>query len=1126
MTDSEDRHHREQDVRDGADEGSADDARLAGALQEYLAALEAGRKPSQPEFLARHADIAEALAEHLDGLEFMHAAAPPGGRTDQVAAELAGLPVGMLLGDFRLVREVGRGGMGVVYEAVQVSLERRVALKVLPFASTLDPRQLQRFQNEARAAAGLHHTHIVPVYAVGCERGVHFYAMQFVEGQTLAAVIAEQRNLVARKGGQGQPAANPLHAATVDQADGRVIPAPGAETVPVAGGLSTARSTKDAEWFRTVAGLGVQAAEALDHAHQQGVVHRDVKPGNLMVDDRGHLWVTDFGLAHVQHGPASLTMSGDLVGTLRYMSPEQTLAKRVVVDHRTDVYSLGATLYELLTLEPPFTGTDRQELLRQIAFEEPRPPRRLNKAIPAELEIIVLKALEKNPAERYATAQELADDLRRYLEHKPINAKRPSLTHRLGKWTRRNRGLVAGVVVVLFLTALGLGVSTFLLSRANARAQDNLDKDREARSRAIHAQDKAETEAAKANAVTRFLVQDLLLKASPDESGPQVKMTVAELLNQAAAKIDKAFPNQPEVEAQVRETIGVAYLNLGLYAEAEPHLRRAVDLYRTSVGPEKVETLRATDHLVSLLNMRNQCDEAERLGLPNFEACRRIMGSDHHLTGNALRHMVRLLQHRDTIDEAVTLLRQHLEIGLRLHRAGTTIDWTDLMLVLVEFLDYQRNFAEAEVLARWVVEFTQRYGRPNQVDAVFELAVVLQDQHRYDEAEALMRQAVERLRRERGPAHADTVKAIRQLADLLERQGGRSAEAEPLYREALETYRSLGPKETRDSLGVTLILTEALMVQGKFVEAEALAREALPTSQEFGAYLHAWALLNLSEILMATGRAAEAEPLLREALAIRRQLLFAGHPRVANAESMLGGCLTALQRYAEAEPLLLAGYETLHRADQLKLWALPRWRRKAHERLVKLYEAWDKPDKAQEWRAKEVPVEDSRVPPDKWAAELREARQKLYRMFWETCSADAATYNRYAWIMATSFDPELRDPPMAVQMARKAVQLAPDRPEPWDTLGAALYRNGEWRAAVEALQKANQILENGNSYIFLAMAHWQLGDREQAGQCFRKAVEWMGKNKPNPADEESLRRDRAEAAALLGIKDEPPGKQD
>jgi tetratricopeptide (TPR) repeat protein len=200
----------------------------------------------------------------------------------------------------------------------------------------------------------------------------------------------------------------------------------------------------------------VQAAEALEHAHQLGIVHRDIKPANVLVDGRGNLWITDFGLAHCQ-SQAGLTMTGDLVGTLRYMSPEQALAKRVVVDHRTDVYSLGATLYELLTLEQAFSGRDRQELLRQIAFDEPRPPRRLNRAIPRELETIVLKAMEKNPANRYGTAQELADDLERWLKDEPIRARRPTLVQRARKWCRRHRP-VATSLATAFVAAVVLAV--------------------------------------------------------------------------------------------------------------------------------------------------------------------------------------------------------------------------------------------------------------------------------------------------------------------------------------------------------------------------------------------------------------------------------------------------------------------------------------------------------------------------------------------------------------------------------------------------------------------------------------------------------------------------------------------
>jgi serine/threonine protein kinase len=343
--------------------------------------------------------------------------------------------------------------MGVVYEAEQISLERRVALKVLSFAAALDTKHLQRFKNEALAAAQLHHTNIVPVYAVGCERGVHYYAMQFIDGRNLARVVQELRALTR---------------AAADEPDTSADGPAAAPATPRLLGLTTADSTTAPEFFPAVARLGVQAAEALEHAHGLGVVHRDVKPANLLVDGRDHLWVTDFGLARLQKD-AGLTLTGDLLGTLRYMSPEQAQGKPGLVDHRTDVYSLGASLYELLTLQPAFQAGDRAELLRQIAEDEPPPPRQVNRAIPAGLETIVLKALAKSPAERYATAQELADDLRRFLEDRPILARRPTIGQRLRRWARRHRAAVtAGSVAaaaVLVTVVLGLVLSNVAITR-------------------------------------------------------------------------------------------------------------------------------------------------------------------------------------------------------------------------------------------------------------------------------------------------------------------------------------------------------------------------------------------------------------------------------------------------------------------------------------------------------------------------------------------------------------------------------------------------------------------------------------------------------------------------------------
>jgi tetratricopeptide (TPR) repeat protein len=449
--------------------GSRISEEALGRLVERLTArLQAGEAVDEEAILREYPEHADALRRLLPTLRVLGELgsccdpARAGEDAGRGGDSLAGV-----LGDFRIVREVGRGGMGVVYEAEQVSLGRRVALKVLPFAATMDPRHLQRFHNEARAAACLHHTNIVPVFFVGCERGVHFYAMQFIDGRPLSDVIREM--------GQPPTVPAPSGPAPGEQTGAYTPPDRAAVTTEPAARLSTVRTAGAArgrDYFRKVAELGEQAAGALAHAHQAGIVHRDVKPGNLLLDAQGKLWVTDFGLAHCQ-STASLTLTGDLVGTLRYMSPEQALAKRVVIDHRTDVYSLGATLYELLTLEPVFAGSDRQELLRQIAFEEPKPPRRIDKTIPAELETIVLKALEKNPAERYTMAQDLADDLRNFLEDMPIRAQRPSLRRVAAKWARRHKTVVWAAAAVLLVAAVlagGFGVWR-LQQRAAAEAE-------------------------------------------------------------------------------------------------------------------------------------------------------------------------------------------------------------------------------------------------------------------------------------------------------------------------------------------------------------------------------------------------------------------------------------------------------------------------------------------------------------------------------------------------------------------------------------------------------------------------------------------------------------------------------
>jgi serine/threonine protein kinase len=557
----------EELVYDEPSASGLEDARVIRALEEYRALLEAGDKPDRDAFLTRYPEIAQSLAECLDGLDFVHQAAPQLSQPaaiDGVTSD-AEIQAEGPLGDFRIVREVGRGGMGVVYEAVQISLGRRVALKVLPFAAAMDPKQLQRFKNEAQAAAFLQHTNIVPVYYVGCERGVHFYAMQYIEGQPLEVVIQNQRRQHNRQRAPKAEGTGPQP--TVAFSPPRTGASPSAITAqPVQAALSTEQSISSREFFQNVARLGTQAAEALDHAHQQGILHRDIKPANLLLDVRGNLWITDFGLARFQN-ETRLSMTGDLIGTLRYMSPEQALAKRVVVDHRTDIYSLGVTLYELLTLEPAFHGSDREEVLRQIAFEEPRPPRRLNKPIPVELETIVLKAMEKNPAERYATAKDLAEDLRRFLEEKPIRARRPTLVQRAVKWSRRHRSVVWAAALLTVITMIALAVSTVLIAKERAAAQANY----------LRAQRNLET----AYAVLDEIYLDVAERRLARER--HLTSKDRQMLERALAFYEQ-FASQNNPEPQVRLKTVESYLRVGAIQEKLGQREQAAEAYHKALA--------------------------------------------------------------------------------------------------------------------------------------------------------------------------------------------------------------------------------------------------------------------------------------------------------------------------------------------------------------------------------------------------------------------------------------------------------------------------------------------------------------------------------------------------------------
>jgi serine/threonine protein kinase/WD40 repeat protein/tetratricopeptide (TPR) repeat protein len=460
---------------------SADRAPIERLAEEFVERYRNGEHPPLSEYTQRHPELAEQIKELFPALVLMEQFKPATvDHTGSFAPSLSG-PNGAPLervGDYRLLREIGRGGMGVVYEAEQVSLGRHVALKVLTGQARLDARHLARFEREAKAAARLHHTNIVPVYGVGSDASLHYYVMQYIAGMGLDAVLAEMRRLDPK--GTHEPGTVALtveevaRSLSADKAESSSVTLPGQTSA-----LSN-RSETGRPYWHSVAHVGVQVAEALHYAHQHGILHRDVKPSNLLLDGQGTVWVTDFGLAKANDS-ADLTHTGDIVGTLRYMAPERFNGQG---DVRSDVYSLGLTLYELLALRPAFNSPDRNQLIREVMDAEPQRLRQLVRGLPRDLETIVHKAIARDPNDRYASSQEMAADLRRFVEDRPIQARRISSLERFGRWCRRNpvvAGLGGGVIAALVAVAVVSTVLAFHLSAsANAanQAKQKLDKDK------------------------------------------------------------------------------------------------------------------------------------------------------------------------------------------------------------------------------------------------------------------------------------------------------------------------------------------------------------------------------------------------------------------------------------------------------------------------------------------------------------------------------------------------------------------------------------------------------------------------------------------------------------------------
>ncbi|HEX6810867.1 MAG TPA: serine/threonine-protein kinase [Planctomycetota bacterium] len=848
-----------------------------------------GKSPADP----RERELAEILAPCLDQLETGRPLqpAPPTESTSELAQRAqeclpalallrdaitlprdaerpsAALPPGRTLGEFTVLRELGRGGMGVVYEAARAGHDRHVALKVLPAHLTLREQSVARFLREAATAARLRHPGIVPILAIGEQDSTHYFAMELVEGAPLDRVIAVLREH-APDALTGESLAKAISSTTcalrggTQRADGR----------PAAWGRTYVEAACD---------LALQVAKALEHAHEAGVVHRDVKPSNILVRPDGTVVLTDFGLAADQ-GLPSLTLTGEMAGTPFYLAPEQVAGKRYRVDRRADVFALGVTLYELLCLRRPFEGGTVQEVLAAIQKAEPASPVRFDQRLSPVIATIVLTALEKDPQRRYQTAAAFAEDLRAFVAYRPIAARRASPFRRLVQWARREpvKAAFAATAALALVTVVGLG----------GYAHSEATRAREEAARAVTVLD---------------LVEDMLGAANPEDvRGKDYRLRY--VLDDLERGLPARLRGDLAVEARVRRLLGKAYGGLGLLEPAERNLRAVVTALQQLHGAKHPAVATSLRELASTLLPRGKLREAET-------QCRQALAMATELLGSEDREVARC---NDQLGSILAELGNHRE-SMQSHQRAVTI----LGLGGVEDVELARSLTnlgaatknvgdlmEAERLQRRALAIVSaRLGEEHvQVATTLDgLSLVLLEQGRHVEAEELARRAHELDCKLLGEDHPSFGSSLNRLASTLTFQG-RLVEAETMFRRALETWLRLLGDDHPDVAIALANVGFVLMEQGNAREAERYYRDALALLRRLLGDEHpyvAGALGNLASSLTDQWRLEEAEKLWQEALAMRRNLLGDRHPSVGTCSIQLGAVLNRQSRFEDAERL-------------------------------------------------------------------------------------------------------------------------------------------------------------------------------------------------------------------------------
>ena len=774
------------------------------------------------------------------------------GDATRTSAPVPSAPVPPLperIGSYVILGLIGQGGMGAVYEALQDNPRRQVALKVIK-PGIASPEALRRFEQETVLLGKLHHPRIAQIFEAGtADSGAGpqpYFAMELIAGTTLRK-HAEQPGLTTR------------------------------------------------EKLEIVAGI----CDGVHHAHQKGIIHRDLKPGNVLIDEAGQPKILDFGVARATDADMHATTHtsvGQIVGTLPYMSPEQVAGNPADLDIRSDVYALGVILYELLAKRLPYDLNRRTlaDALRAIAEEEPSSLRTVDRAFRGDIETIAAKALAKERDRRYASAAELAADIRRHLADEPILARPASTAYQIGKFARRNKALVGGIVAVFVVLVAGVVAASWQAARARREAH-------------------------KAQAVNAF-VEEMLGAANPRSISREApdrgrSITVIQALAAATAKLDAGeLSSEPLVQASVRQTIGATSRDLGDYAAAETSLRAALTTRRKLLAKDDPELAESLDGLAQLLFMRSKPEEAESLFREALAIRRELSATRPAELAASLNGLGELLQERGKNGEAEALFREAMSVerdrlpAVHPQAARSRNGLAILLQAEGKNEAAERLFQEALSMRRALT--------PDHFDVagtLYQLAMFQVIVGKNAEAIASMEEAVGIWRRVLGNEHPYVGASLSTLGTLY-RNGGQLDKAEPLLRESVEILRTSVKDDDPNWGGSLYNLAKLLQSEGKPRDAEPVAREALAVARRAFPADHptlAAIAAGLGSILTDQRRFAEAEPLLREALAIDEKALPEGDWQRSQMKSLLGAAVLGLGSRAEAERLLVQGYEGL-----------------------------------------------------------------------------------------------------------------------------------------------------------------------------------------------------------------------